>query len=227
MNEDLRSSTPLPPAVTAIVESLWQRHPGLKSTEEALIAGFRAIADVFSQRGILYICGNGGSFADAIHIKGELAKSFETASCITDPEVIAALKKSDDGEKLIRNLEMGFPVVVLGESHSLRSAYENDRDAQFSYAQELNAFAGWVKPGVVFGISTSGNARNVGAAMKLARAYKFATIGFTGPNGGELAKLADIALRVPGESTAEIQENQSPIYHALCRMIETYFSNLS
>jgi len=126
------------------------------------------------------------------------------------------------GKKLIANLEGGFPVIVLGESHSLRSAYENDRDPILSYAQELYSFTPLLRPSVFMGISTSGNAANVIAAITLAQANQFTTISFTGPAGGALAQLADIAWRVPGDSTAEIQENQVPLYHALCRMIEIH-----
>jgi len=112
---------------------------------------------------------------------------------------------------------------VLGESHGLRSAFENDRDPRFSYAQELNSFVPYIKTGVLMGISTSGNAQNVTAAMTLAGAYGLTTISFTGPDGGQLAKLADIPWRVPGENTPEIQENQLPLYHGLCMMIEQHF----
>ena len=213
----------LPQSINSIVDETLTRFAHLKGTSEGLIGSYRAIVDVFEKGGILYICGNGGSFADAVHIKGELAKSFEKSRPITDSELIGRLKKSEIGVKLIENLEVGLPVIVLGESHSLRSAYENDREPQFCYAQELNAFAGHIKPGVLLGISTSGNAKNVISAMTLAQGYEFSTISFTGPDGGELAELSDIAWRVPGGSTAQIQENQEILYHALCRMIEEYY----
>ena len=95
---------------------------------------------MFEAGGIFYLCGNGGSFADAVHIKGELAKGFECLRPITNSEIIGRLQKSDPGPELVKQLEQGLPVIVLGESHSLRSAYENDREGRFSYAQELNSF---------------------------------------------------------------------------------------
>jgi D-sedoheptulose 7-phosphate isomerase len=190
--------------------------PGLNEVYEVLV-------DIFARGGILYLCGNGGSFADAMHIKGELAKSFVKPRPVNDSNLTDKLKKSDMGKRLRENLERGLPVVVLGESHSLRSAYENDREGVFSYAQELNAFAERIKPGALLGISTSGNANNVIAAMTLAKAYGLVTISFTGPDGGQMAQIADIAWRAPGENTPEIQENQVPLYHALCKMIEAHF----
>ena len=221
-------TTPLPENVAALCEQLFARRPDLNPARAALIDSFGAIADVFANHGILYLCGNGGSFADAIHIKGELAKSFTTPRPLTDPAVIARLKESDVGPELIDNLEQALPVVVLGESHSLRSAYANDRDPVYSYAQELNAFAAHVSPGILLAISTSGNAANVIAAAALARAYQLTTIAFTGPDGGRLAELADIPLRTPATppTTWLIQENQQTLYHALCLMIEAYFGAL-
>ena len=126
------------------------------------------------------------------------------------------------GRQLLDTLELGFPVVVLGESHALRSAFENDRDPVFSYAQELNAFLHGLRDGVFFGISTSGNAQNVLAAMSVAKAYQCPTISFTGPGGGDLANLADLPVKAPGQSTADVQENQFPLYHLLCKLIEAH-----
>jgi len=214
---------PLPNPIVDIIDQLFQQRPRLNQARDGLIAVYRALAQTFEAGGVLYLCGNGGSFADALHIKGELAKSFEKPRPLADPKLIKQLQKKDPGPELIKQLEQGLPVIVLGESHSLRSAYENDKQTQFSYAQELNAFAAHLKTGVLMGISTSGRAQNVIAALTLARAYQLTTISFTGPAGGPMALLADIDWRAPGNTTAEIQENQPPLYHALCRMIETHF----
>ena len=209
-------SAPLPDAIQIILENVFTRYPSLVGAQEGLLLAYDAITTVFEQHGILYLCGNGGSFADAVHIKGELAKRFETNRPIRDPGLIARLHQSEIGKKLIANLEGGFPVVVLGESHSLRSAYENDREPTLAYAQELYSFAS------LHHQNQHAHA-SVIAAMTLAKAHQFTTISFTGPQGGPLAELADIDWRVPGDSTAAIQENQVPLYHTLCRMIEIRF----
>ena len=218
-----KSAPDLPEAVAAIVEVLKKRHPELVNACTGLLEVYQVLVGVFEAGGILYLCGNGGSFADAMHIKGELAKSFVRSRPVENPDLIAALKQSDTGKQLLENLERALPVVVLGESHSLRSAYENDREGTFGYAQELNAFAERIKPGVLLGISTSGNADNVIAAMTLAKAYGLRVISFTGFDGGQMAKMADIAWRAPGDTTPDVQENQVPLYHALCKMIEAHF----
>ncbi|MCP4707010.1 MAG: SIS domain-containing protein, partial [Planctomycetes bacterium] len=210
--------TPLPDQVQDIIDELFMRRADLTMAREGLIQTYQALTELFDAGGILFLCGNGGSFADAMHIKGELAKSFEKRHPICSAEVLAELQQSELGTELAGQLEQGFPVIVLGESHSLRSAFANDTHSQFSYAQEFHSFAAHINPGVLVGISTSGNSRNINGVMTLARAYRFKTIGFTGPGGGEIAQLADICWRAPGGSTAEIQENQAPLYHGLCRM---------
>jgi len=209
--------------VQSVIDRLLKRHPELEMCHEGLQTAFLKLAETFEAGGTLFLCGNGGSFADCVHIKGELAKSFVAKRPITDKALLAKLQSSEMGRRLSEKLEMGFAVVVLGESHSLRSAYENDRDPALHYAQELNAFAPSSAPGIFMGISTSGHAKNVLAAMTLAQAYGMTTISFSGTDGGPLSQLADIKLKVPGKSTSDIQENQLPIYHALCLMIEANF----
>ena len=223
MAQSEKSTAPLPRMISAIVEGLNNSHPLLSDALSGLVEAYRALIGVFERGGILYLCGNGGSFADALHIKGELAKSFVRPHPINDSGLVNALNKSAGGKQLLKNLERARPVVVLGESHSLRSAYENDRDGRFAYAQELNAFVERIRPGALLGISTSGNSQNVMAAITLAKAYGLVTISFTGPDGGRMAQAADIAWRAPGQTTADIQENQVPLYHALCKMIEAHF----
>ena len=188
-----------------------------------LVDAYHALVETFAEHGVLYICGNGGSFADAIHIKGELAKSFCAQRPVTDEKLRANLRNIENGAEIIDNLEAGLPVVVLGESGSLSSAYANDRDPKYVYAQELNSFAAHIKPGVFLGISTSGNAGNVNVAMTLAKAYQMTTIAFTGSNGGQLARQADITWKMPENETYKIQELQLRFYHVLCLMVEARF----
>jgi len=217
------SGSGLPEAVRAVFDRVVEQNEHLRPSCDGLLASYEAIVKAFEDSGILYLCGNGGSFADAMHIKGELAKSFVLPRPIVNKMVLAKLSCTEMGKRLADSVEMALPVVVLGESHSLRSAYANDRDGVLAYAQELNSFAGRIKNGVLMGISTSGNAENVLAAMTLARAYGLTTISFTGPGGGKMAELADIVWKSPGESTPEVQESQLPLYHALCLMVEAFF----
>ena len=202
----------------AILADLLSRHPELEPTAVDLARAFRELVRCYKTGGTLYLCGNGGSMADALHISGELLKSYAQARPL--PESLRTrLRGQPDGELLIRNLEGGLRAVVLGTNPSLVSAVANDRpDRDVNLAQELLALA---RPGdVLLGISTSGNARNVAYAAQTARAIGVTTIGLTGVKGGRLAELSDIAIRVPEQRTDRVQEQHVLCYHAVCEMLE-------
>ena len=103
----------------------------------------------------------------------------------------------------------------------MTTAYINDVDGYGVFAQQLYGFG---RSGDVFlGISTSGNSRNVLSATVVARALDIKIIGLTGEEGGELAKVSDVAVRVPQTETYLIQELHLPVYHCWCMMLEEHF----
>jgi D-sedoheptulose 7-phosphate isomerase len=212
----------LSPALRAPVEAMIARHPPLAEAAPALIDAYRAIACAQAADGCLYLCGNGGSMADAVHISAEMLKSYTLARPL-DGELRARLAAAGpDGEALGDALERGLRAMVLGLNHSLSSALENDVALHaVGYAQELLVMA---RPGdVLLGISTSGNARNVCYAALVARALELTVISLTGVAGGRLAALADIAIRAPGAQTDRTQELHVHLYHCLCEMLEIRF----
>jgi D-sedoheptulose 7-phosphate isomerase len=206
----------------APVEAMLARHPELGSAVDDLVAAFRAIAGALARGGCLYLCGNGGSLADAMHISGELLKSYTLPRSL-DAELRSRLAATGpDGELLGQVLERGLRATVLGLNHSLTSALENDVDAPaIGYAQELLVMG---RPGdVLLGISTSGNARNVCYAVQVARAVDMVTLSLTGAAGGRLASLVDVAIRAPSRQTDRVQEYHVHLYHCLCEMLEVWF----
>ena len=76
---------------------------------------------------------------------------------------------------------------------------------------------------ILIGLSTSGNSKNVFAAVKVAKALGVKVIGFTGNKGGKLKEYSDIAICVPENETFKIQELHLPVYHYLCAAVEDYF----
>ena len=99
------------------------------------------------------------------------------------------------------------------------SAFANDVDPELVYAQQV---LGYGKPGdVLIGLSTSGNAKNVAAAVMMANTLGMHTIGMTGCHGGRLAKLAKQVLYMPKEETYRVQEDHLAIYHLLCIVVES------
>jgi D-sedoheptulose 7-phosphate isomerase len=76
------------------------------------------------------------------------------------------------------------------------------------------------KGDIFIGISTSGNSKNILNAFEVAKKKNILTVALVGKDGGEMAKMADIALVVPSDSTPRIQESHILIGHILCDIIE-------
>ncbi len=157
------------PGVLGLYLDLFAEHPCLETVAAPIFQAYMAILRCFDDGGTLFICGNGGSFADAAHITGELLKAFERNRHLTEEEQ-KAFAGLPYGEDVGKQLEHGFRAVVLGNNAVLASAVLNDFSmANMHYAQELYAMAR--KGDVLIGISTSGNARNVMYAMTTAAQF--------------------------------------------------------
>lgn len=113
---------------------------------------------------------------------------------------------------------MAIPLVA---HEALSTAYINDVDGLGVFAQQLFGFGR--KGDVFLGISTSGNSKNIMNATVVAHALDIPIVGLTGAGGGELAEVADVAVRVPATETYMIQELHLPIYHCWCLMLEDRF----
>jgi D-sedoheptulose 7-phosphate isomerase len=204
-----------------VLNAMTTRRPDLSGCVNELLELHDKLVTAFNGAGKLLTCGNGGSFADAVHIVGELCKSFERKRPV--PETFAAkLADLPMGNELAEHLEVGFPAIALGLNGSLKTAVENDiplRDIAF--AQETYAL---VQEGdVLLALSTSGNAGNCYMAMSVAKAVGATTVSLTGPKGGKMADFADIAITAPGNSTKEIQEAHIVLWHTMCALIEAHY----
>ena len=206
---------------TQILDGMTARRPDLEPCVDTIVALHRVLAKTYDAGGKLLLCGNGGSNADAMHIAGELCKSFERKRTL--PKAFAEkLKPLPCGEDLANHLEAGLAAIALGFNGSLKTAVENDiKLRDIAFAQEAAALA---KPqDVLIGISTSGNATNCLMAMSVVKAIGGTVVSLTGPNGGKMAAFADIAIKAPGDSVKAIQEAHLVIYHTICAMIEVHY----
>lgn len=195
---------------------LIERYPRLQDSLPDVLAAFELLSTCYGQDGIVYICGNGGSAADAEHIVGELMKSFAIRRPLT-PQCQQQLEGVID----CKNLEGALRAVSLCGHPSLATAFANDVAPEMIFAQQI---LGYGRVGdVLWGISTSGNSHNVIQALKVARARGLKTLGLTGTSGGAMREFCDVCIRVPEKETFKIQELHLPIYHALCRMLENRF----
>lgn len=201
---------------------LLNRYPVLTSCRNDIITAYEILEQAYASDHKLLIAGNGGSAADAEHIAGELMKRFKAPRPVP-AEFAKRLKEIDPerGDGLAKNLERGLMAIPLVAHEALTTAYINDVDGLGVFAQQLYGFG---REGDVFlGISTSGNSKNVMSATVVARALGIKVIGLTGKNGGELAEVADVAIKVPETETYMIQELHLPVYHCLCLMLEDRF----
>jgi len=192
-----------------------QRYPLLVACASDIERAFSILRESFSVGGKLLLCGNGGSAADADHWAGELLKGFVRKRPL-DPKDMEKLPA-----RLAQKLQGALPAIPLTGFASLNTAFANDVDPQLTFAQLV---WGLGKPGdVLVGLSTSGNAANVCAAMEAAKARGLSRIGLSGRSGGLLCHCCDLCIKVPADETYQVQELHLPIYHCLSLMLEDEF----
>lgn len=206
------------------IDLLVQRYPALIECKTAVISAYDVLEKCFAGGGKLLVAGNGGSCADAEHIVGELMKGFKLPRKLpADFAAKLAAVDAERGAELAEKLQGGLPAIALDGHQGLNTAFINDVEGGglLVYAQQVN---GYGREGDVFlGISTSGNSKNIMYATVVARAKGMKVIGLTGAKGGELAAVADVAIKVPSVETYMIQELHLPVYHTLCLMLEERF----
>jgi D-sedoheptulose 7-phosphate isomerase len=174
-----------------------------KMVAEFETAGFKTIVDAadtitkaLKKNGRLYICGNGGSAADAQHIASELVGRFQRE-------------------------RKALPVIALTTDTSAITSIANDYGFESVFARQVEAL---VKKGdVLWAISTSGTSPNVVAAAELAKEKGATVLAFTGTANSRLEKIADICFCAKN-STARSQEIHQLAYHIICDLVEQSFS---
>lgn len=165
--------------------------------ERTMLDAVSALADAAKAclrgGGKLLIAGNGGSAADAQHFAGELMGKF-----LKDRKPFAALALTTDS--------------------SVLTAWSNDVSFETVFARQVEGLG---RPGDLFiAISTSGNSRNLVAALEKARALGIRTAGLLGNEGGAMKALCDVAVIVPDASTPRIQQVHELVFHAVSEDIE-------
>ncbi len=197
---------------------LFERYGELNDCKSEVLDAFDHLVSSFDKNGKLLVMGNGGSSADAEHISGELVKGFLLSRELSN-EQRKRFDKVDS--KLADNLQNGLPCISLGVSHSLISAFSNDLNWEYAFAQQVHVLAN--DNDIVLGISTSGNSKNIVNAMLVAKAKGLKTIALTGSSGGALSEIVDCCIKVPRAITHEVQELHLPVYHAICIELEEHY----
>ncbi len=141
----------------------------------------------------ILIFGNGGSAADAQHIAAEFINRF----VIERPPL---------------------PAIALTTDTSVITSIGNDYDFSEIFSKQIRAIG---QPGdIAWGISTSGNSANVLKGLEVAKKMGLVTIAFTGKDGGNIAKVADLSINVASSVTARIQEVHITAGHAVCDLVD-------
>ncbi len=206
----------------AVLAELVLRYPSLAICGEEIASAIELVIGAYERDAMVFTCGNGGSAADADHIVGELLKGFIRRRPLprVDREALSGAA-GVDGDYLAAHLQCGLRAMSLMSQQGLSSAVANDLGGDLGPAQQLYGMGR--RGDVVIALSTSGNARNVALACRVAKLKGIAIIGMTGMAGGRLAELADICIKVPEKETYRVQELHLPVYHALCRAVEACF----
>lgn len=163
----------------------------------ALSPTFADVAELVAARLLggsrVFVCGNGGSAADAQHFAAELVGRF-----VADRQAM--------------------PVMALHTDTSTLTAIANDTGYDRVFSRQVEAFA---RSGdVLLAISTSGRSPNVVEAARLARAMGLAVVAMTGSDGAALTEHADHLLAVPSANVARIQEVHGILLHSLAETVE-------
>ena len=144
----------------------------------------------------VYACGNGGSAADAQHFSAELLNRFERE-------------------------RPGLPGIALTTDTSTLTSIANDYDYDQVFSKQVRALG--QKHDLLLAISTSGNSKNVLAAVLAAHECGMGVVALTGRNGGKMPEVlqpSDTHICVPAQSTARIQEVHLLALHCLCDAID-------
>ncbi len=165
----------------------------LERERDAIEAAALALAAVVQAGGRIFICGNGGSAADAQHFAAEVVGRFERE-------------------------RRALPAVALTTDTSILTAVANDYGYDDIFVRQLAGLA--EKGDALVGLSTSGNSRNVLAALRLAGKRGLTTVALCGGDGGETGNVADYVILAPSANTARIQEAHILVLHFFAQIIE-------
>ncbi|MDP8211885.1 MAG: D-sedoheptulose 7-phosphate isomerase [Candidatus Zapsychrus exili] len=177
-------------------ESIEVKKKTLDANVDKIVLASSEIIKALKKKNKIIFFGNGGSAADSQHIAAEFIGRFQK-----ERRALAA--------------------IALTTDTSILTALGNDYSFDIVFSRQIEGLG--KKGDIAFGISTSGNSKNVIEAIKKAKKLGLKTISLTGCNGGKLAKLTDICIIAASKNTARVQESHSCIIHAICELVENQF----
>jgi D-sedoheptulose 7-phosphate isomerase len=177
-------------------EGIELRRRMAQAMPEKIAAAGEALAHALKAGKKVLSCGNGGSAADSQHFAAELVGRFERE-------------------------RPGFPALALTTDTSALTAIANDYGYDIVFSRQVESLG---QPGdFLLGISTSGNSKNVIAAIRSAHARGMRVIALTGRDGGEMGRMLrdnDFHLNVEHPRTMRVQEIHLLVVHCLCEVVD-------
>jgi len=174
-------------------ESIQIKEAFLNENLSRLVKVVDAVTAALKSGNKILLFGNGGSAADAQHIAAEFVNRF----MIERPPL---------------------PAIALTTDTSIITSIANDYDFSEVFSKQIRAIG---QPGdVAWGLSTSGTSPNVIKALETAKKLEMTTVGLTGRDGGQIARIVDYSLIVPSNSTPRVQEVHVTIGHVICEMVD-------
>jgi D-sedoheptulose 7-phosphate isomerase len=165
----------------------------LKANTDTLVKVAEACAEALRRGRTLLLFGNGGSAADAQHVAAEFVNRFRVD-------------------------RRALPALALTTDSSVLTSIANDAGFEHVFSRQVEALG---RPDdVAIGFSTSGASPNVIAGIRAARRQGLVTVGFSGGDGGQLLREAELCVTVDSKSAARVQELHILAAHALCDVVE-------
>lgn len=161
-----------------------------------LVSIVNVIIKSIDNGGKILIAGNGGSAADSQHFAAELVGRF--------------MKE-----------RKALPAIALTTDSSVLTCMGNDYGFDDIFDRQVEALG--KENDIFFGISTSGNSKNIIKAVLKAKEKGLTTIGLLGKDGGKLKDICDYNITMPYKETARIQEHHIMTIHLICEFVENYF----
>ena len=158
-----------------------------------VVAVIEAVTAALNDGNKILFFGNGGSAADAQHLAAEFVNRF----VIERPPL---------------------PAIALTTDTSVITSIANDYDFVDIFSKQIRAIG--QKGDIAWGMSASGTSANVVKALETAKKIGMVTVGLTGRDGGDVARIVDHALNVSSTSTPRIQETHITVGHVICEMVD-------
>jgi len=169
--------------------------------KKEIVESINLIYKTINSGGKIFLCGNGGSAADAQHLAAEL---------------VVRLRPNIN--------RRGLPAIALSADTSYITACGNDYGFKNIFSRGLQALS--KKNDLLIVISTSGKSENIIEALKYSKKNKIKSIGLLGKGGGRAKNLCDTKIIIPSNSTARIQEMHIFLGHFIFERVENLIFNI-